>query len=665
MFFKSYRTTPLLLAAALWAVPAGAVTTAQLVSPFFKEESRLSMSCENVKALFNNGSRPLEQIFSKAAAAAMELDEDPDFRELVLHAGSAEGRWRYDVGARSVGAGVFAVELDKEFQLPFGDKTIPLQLNAAPPGTALETLAVAGSEESPVYIALLTRGEQRFIVGASDDSTLLETMAAVPDTEPLEPKHAPAPIGFVFFVPPSQLPLMFGQRDLPDKFFKTPFAFEAGISDTERSLRARLWSTTSEIVAFEAAKGSADTHPGYALPPVQEKPLLVGGGPLLALLSVEKLLPGEDALDSSLRQKLLPVMEKFGLTMSDLAEALRGRITVAVSGRSSGLLGSYPGFYLHLSGANQRVCELLLGLLEKQAKSRSSTETEPFTLGQWKGLRLSRNLLFSGYAASSPQGFIAAFQNSSELERTPSPADDIRNALARPSYFAFSLDLPALRAELKKLTDRFGLPGAKAERRRAAEAAIDALDAFGVFNITATGLNGADAELFVREPQFSRLLDRKMREKRDGRRGSDAEKQSGEEAPEALGGLRARAENQFRRVVGSCAADDGGIAAVYDGKPFSMELIAGAGRTQARFLSHASSAALGVGADRAERLTRQWNREHPDGPCAAACVRDGDGATVTISMTADYDSSVSDAQFAEKIDRFLAGLDSFYDLLKQ
>ena len=68
MFFKSYRTTPLLLAAALWAVPAGAVTTAQLVSPFFKEESRLSMSCENVKALFNNGSRPLEQIFSKAAA---------------------------------------------------------------------------------------------------------------------------------------------------------------------------------------------------------------------------------------------------------------------------------------------------------------------------------------------------------------------------------------------------------------------------------------------------------------------------------------------------------------------------------------------------------------------------------------------------------------------
>ena len=562
MSFLSYRTTPLFLAAALWAVPAGAVTTAQLVSPFFKEESRLSMSCENVKALFNDGARPLEQIFSKAAAAAMELDEDPDFRELVLHAGSAEGRWRYDVGARSVDTGVFAVELDDGFQLPFGSATFPLHLSAAPPGTTLETLAVAGSEESPVYIALLTRGEQRFIVGASDDSTLLEAMAAVPDTEPLEPKHAPAPIGFAFFLPQSQLPLLFGQRALPDKFLKAPFAFEVGISDTERSLRARLWSNASEIVAFEAAKGSADTHPGYALPPVQEKPLLVGGGPLLALLSVEKLLPSEDALDSSLRQKLLPTLEKFGLTMSDLAEVLRGRITVAVAGRSSGLLGSYPGFYLHLSGANQRVCELLLGLLQKQAESRASVKTEPFAQRQWQGLRLSNNLLFSGYAASSPRGFIAAFQNSAELERTPSPADDIRNALAKPGYFAFSLDFPALRTELKKLIDRFGPPSADAERRRAAEAAVDALDAFGVFNITVTGPDGADAELFVREPQFGRLLDQKMREER--RAPADGEKPAGPDAApeqrqeEAYGpgaGIRARAKRQFQQVVGSAAAE--------------------------------------------------------------------------------------------------------------
>ncbi|MST55192.1 hypothetical protein FYJ74_03935 [Pyramidobacter sp. SM-530-WT-4B] len=562
MSFLSYRTTPLFLAAALWAVPAEAVTTAQLVSPFFKEESRLSMSCENVKALFNDGARPLEQIFSKAAAAAMELDEDPDFRELVLHAGSAEGRWRYDVGARSVGTGVFAVELDDGFQLPFGSATFPLHLSAAPPGTTLETLAVAGSEESPVYIALLRRGGQRFIVGASDDSTLLEAMAAVPDTEPLEPKHAPAPIGFAFFLPQSQLPLLFGQRALPDKFLKAPFAFEVGISDTERSLRARLWSNASEIVAFEAAKGSADTHPGYALPPVQEKPLLVGGGPLLALLSVEKLLPSEDALDSSLRQKLLPALEKFGLTMSDLAEVLRGRITVAVAGRSSGLLGSYPGFYLHLSGANQRVCELLLGLLQKQAESRASVKTEPFAQGQWQGLRLSNNLLFSGYAASSPRGFIAAFQNSAELERTPSPADDIRNALAKPGYFAFSLDFPALRTELKKLIDRFGPPSADAERRRAAEATVDALDAFGVFNITVTGPDGADAELFVREPQFGRLLDQKMREER--RAPADGEKPAGPDAApeqrqeEASGpgaGIRARAKRQFQQVVGSAAAE--------------------------------------------------------------------------------------------------------------
>lgn len=562
MSFISYRTTLLLLAAALWAVPAGAVTTAQLVSPFFKEESRLSMSCENVKALFNNGSRPLERIFSKTAAAAMELDEDPDFRELVLHAGSVEGRWRYDVGARSVGAGVFAVELDDGFQLPFGSETFPLHLNAAPPGTTLETLAVAGSTESPVYIALLTRGGQRFIVGASDDSTLLETMAAVPDTEPLEPKHAPAPIGFAFFVPPSQLPLLFGRSDLPGRFLKAPFAFEVGISDTERSLRARLWSNANGTGAFEAAKGSADTHPGYVLPPVQEKPLLVGGGPLLALLSVEKLLPSEDALDGSLRQKLLPALENLGLTMSDLAEALRGRITVAVSGRSGGLLGSYPGFYIHLSGANRRVCDLLLGFLQKQAESRAAVKTEPFAQGQWKGLRLSNNLLFSGYAASSPRGFIAAFQDSAELERTPSPADDIRNALDKPGYFAFSLDLPALRTELKKLIDRFGSPGMDDERRRTAEETVDAMDAFGVFNITVTGLDGADAELFVREPQFSRLLDPKMREGRGA--SADGEKSTGpdatpeqrqEEAPGPEAGIRARSKRRFHRVVGNAAAE--------------------------------------------------------------------------------------------------------------
>lgn len=526
MSFKSYLTPPLLLAAALWSVPAAAVTTAQLVSPFFKEECRISVNCENVKTLFSNGSGPLEQIFSNAAAA-IGLNEDPNFRELLLHAGSAECRWRCDASARNTGTGVFAVELDDEFQLPFGSELIPLQLSAAPPGTKLETLTVAGSEESPVYIALLTRGGQRFIVGASDDSRLLETMASVTDTEPLEPRHAQAPVSFAFFLPQTQLHTLLGKNELSARL-KGPFAFEVGISGTERSLRAQLWSNAATLGASEPAKGSAGTHPGYTLPPVQERPLLVGGGPLLALLSVEKLLPSEDALNSSLRQKLLPSLESLGLTTSDLAEVLRGRITVAAAGRSGGLLGSYPGFYIHLSGANQRVCELLLELLQTQGESHASVAVEPFALGQWQGLRLSNKLLFSGYAAASPRGFIAAFQDSAELERTPSLTDDIRNALDDPAYFVFSLDFPALTLELKKLIDRFGSLSTDDRQRRTAKETVDAMDAFGVFNITVTAPDRASAELFVREPQFSRLLNQKMREKREA--AADDEKSAGPSA---------------------------------------------------------------------------------------------------------------------------------------
>lgn len=91
------------------------------------------------------------------------------------------------------------------------------------------------------------------------------------------------------------------------------------------------------------------------------------------------------------------------------------------------------------------------------------------------------------------------------------------------------------------------------ERRRAAEAAVDAMDAFGVFNITVTDLDGADVELFVREPQFGRMLDQKMREEWSGRKGSDAEKQDGEEASGPTGGIRARAKLRFRPAVGAAA----------------------------------------------------------------------------------------------------------------
>ncbi|MBQ4491213.1 MAG: hypothetical protein II965_08220, partial [Pyramidobacter sp.] len=64
------------------------------------------------------------------------------------------------------------------------------------------------------------------------------------------------------------------------------------------------------------------------------------------------------------------------------------------------------------------------------------------------------------------------------------------------------------------------------------------------------------------------------------------------------------------------------------------------------------------------RLVRQWRENNPSSPCELTCERTGDTAEVELSMVMPYSDAVTDAEFVRQADQFLAGLDSFYDLLK-
>ena len=87
--------------------------------------------------------------------------------------------------------------------------------------------------------------------------------------------------------------------------------------------------------------------------------------------------------------------------------------------------------------------------------------------------------------------------------------------------------------------------------------------------------------------------------------------------------------------------------------------------TQLRFVSAVRSTALNIGPERAERVVRQWRENNPSSPCELSSERKGDVTEIELSMVAPYSDAVTDAEFVKLADRFLAELDSFYDLAKR
>ena len=665
------------LTAALLAASACAVTPRQLVAPFFVDEDHLALGGRNLQELLND-TRPLSQIATKIALPlAREGVLQPALKEcldrigaFVFHNGvkTEEGEHREMVLAAEVMGDLPAAPAEAGFDIA-----------DVPDGTTLVPVGVYTVNGQKAYCAFLSRDGQNFIVAAKNDPALLSVMAAVPADIQTEPEPA-SPLWLSGYTPPSKLSQAFKKDVLPDALTK-PLRFTIGLDQTERSIRAHVWSNLSEFFTRDELPASGD------------RPFLIGSENLYGLLSFEGLY---NALGDN-RDKAVAAAAAVGLSEDDLAAVLSRRITIAAAGKSSSLIGSFPGAYIHLAGADRATGEKLVNLV-KLAAAEKSTKAEPFTQGPWQGVRMSKWML-TAYAAASDHGFVLAFQDTRELSRTPRPAPEIERLLAEKHDFVLCVDTQALADKLDSSLGMLSSLFLNDEQQRQIETALKTLEAFGVFTLVADSVEENDAELFVNPPAFARLIDNlsariKVVAPAHPAPGIVPPKQpqpslpavetppvvapapKTPDAPQPHAPVQAfvpnlqtteflRAAGQFKKLFpsASIAPQNSVVSALYDGKPVTMTLtrIPDEG-AQIRFVSTVRSTTLGIGPERAERLARQWRENNPSSPCELETKRIDDVTEIELSMVADYPADMTDAAFVKQADKFLAALDSLYDL---
>jgi len=643
---------------------SAAIEPRQLVSPFLTDDEHVAFGGNDLHALLKDESRPLGQIAAKIVLPLVRGEAlPPPIAECVDRIGPFAALITKDENSHR--ESVFAAEIRGE--LPAAPTGAGYTIENAPEGTTLAPVGIYTLNGRKIYCAFLSRSGQNFVIGAENDPALLNVIAAAPDDAQTDKPSYGHPLWVKGYTPPSRLSKVLKSELLPQALQK-PLRFEIGLDQTERSIRAHIWYNLSELFAVDE------------FPAPREKTFLIGSNDLYGLLSFE----GFAAALTPHLDKLEQAAAVVGLSAEDLAAVLSHRITIGAAGKSSGLIGSFPGFYIHLAGAEPVIAEKLLALATTAAKDRTS-KTETFTQGAWHGIRMSRWAMFSAFAAASEQGFVLAFQDSRELERTPSPAPEISQLLSQDHRFILCFDAQALMNKLDSALNMIGSLFMNDEQQRQMESAFKLMEAFGVFTLVADSIEESSAELYVNQPAFGQLLDdlsARVRLKADRPSAqpifpspdtpepAPARPQAAPQAFEPTLQFTAfsRASQQFKKLFpsASIAPRTCVASALYDGKPVTMTttLIEGEG-VQLRFVSAVRSTQLKIGPERAERLAREWLEKNASSPCELTSTRSGDETEIEVSLAIPYSADMTDAKFVKQADTFLAALDDFYDLAKR
>lgn len=482
----------LLFAVILVSSQAQALTARQIVEPFFGGETRATMGCDDVSSLLNGSDDPLAQVMSRLV---FPLIRDRTTAGALASIKAVAVRASERHGAEKREQTAFAIEIDPSFSVPV-PADAGFSLPPAPDGVKLDPLSMTKDG----YAALLRRGGQTFIIGASDDPLMLNAMAGVPEETPVESRHVDEPLWFVCNIARPGIEKLLRGTEVPD-VFDTALRVELGIGSTPDSFRARVWTNAAELMQ-ESSEPGRDCR--YA-------PLPIGGESLYGLLSFEGLA------SSMLRGKNFDIVkgwlhkaaQMLNLTDEEFYALVDSRLTVACAGSFSFLLGSLPGAYVHLEGIPRHVSEKLLSLcfaLINGQKSLSG-KSEFFSEGEWNGLRMMVGGMVPAYGAVSDRGLIFGLQDSGELSKKPSVASEISETLQSKPPFVLCLDTQTILARLRTLIASMGALVLGVEERQQVETVMQMLEGFGVFTLAADSVSECRAELFICQPAFGQLLD--------------------------------------------------------------------------------------------------------------------------------------------------------------
>lgn len=642
---------------------ARAITPRQLAAPSSAGERQVSYASfggNDLAALLEDGERPLSQVVAKIVLPAARdgslppavagcLDRIRAFALRVTERGKGDDE----------GSAVFAGEIDGE--LPEVPGVPASAAQSFPEGASILPAGTCVLNGDDVYFAFLSRGGGRFLLAARGDPSLLSAMAVAPEETPPEaPRAGNAPVWAAWSFEPTRLSKIFREDFLP-KALSTPLRAEAVLDQTDSSIRAHVRVNAEEFF------GDAE------VPRFDEKPLLIGGDSLCALLSFE----GLNAVLAAGWKKLVSSASEYGIGEDELASILSHRVTVGIAGKSSSFFGALPGFYVHLAGADGDTAGKLLSIAQQNA-ALGLSKTEEFSRGKWKGVRATRWSPVQAYAAASDEGFVIAVQDSGGLGRAPDAAPEIERAIEDKHRFVFAVDTRTLLDSVDSAIGALGSLFLKEKRQREIKSAFSVMKAFGCVTFVADNLSEGDAELFVSQPEFGRLLDdaaekialtapAPQEQQEEPELPSAEEVSPPEPAPEGDETF-ASAAARFTRIFPGASVEprEETASAIYDGKPVTMTVArTPEGGALIRFASETSSSLLNIGPDRAERLVRRWREVFPSSACELRSERNGDETDIELSLTVPVSQAASDADFTSRADRFLAALDGFYDLLAE
>ncbi len=423
----------------------------------------------------------------------------------------ALGAWNlcetFDPNFKKVELCLFAAELNGELSfddlasLGFGGVRAPDFGVASPAGAAVTPLAVM---ESNIYagrlnVALLERGGGRYLIAASGAPAVLTAMAAAPEGGPAEARHVGANVWMRVYQTAGTLAARgVGVSDGMD--------IELGLTDTPMSLKLVVWTNAAEILSGLAGK---DVRGAFSGGVPAAPPLLFGHAPLAALLNVSAsflpegfrlsdALPAERAGEaSSLEERAVGELARFGFGWDDVVKILRGNITLGLAGKfHAPMIGEVPGLYLNVSGIDAAKAAVLVEMCVSQLGGAFG-EAEPYDAGGWKGYHFGG--MFTGLIAAGEKGLLAAAMDTDRFGEF-SCSDPGLAAATEPRNFAFALNTKALRPVLRRIFDTYGdeILGMGGD---AAKARSDEIDTIidGLKWVDAISLVSEDAETFALE----------------------------------------------------------------------------------------------------------------------------------------------------------------------
>lgn len=278
-----------------------------------------------------------------------------------------------------------------------------------------------------------------------------------------------------------------------------PVKAEIAVNSGESSLRFSCYANFTDQLSALCGKDVRALLCGGA-PSVA--PVLMGGDPVLLVKNIcLSCIPENFRLSDILEGDMLAMadsavngsLQGAGLDFADLLSILRGNITFGIGGRVSYDGKDFPGMWLNLRGAPEKLASML-------AMLAPMLDAEPYESPVLKGFRVTAPVTaFAGFGAN---GMTLAVMNGDQLSLVPDTAPLTAEAL-EPRTFAWTMNVKSVmdnlagnRDDIKKL---FGMLPDE-ESRTSAEGMFDMITGYAAM------MNGIVSKIAVYSDDFDTVI---------------------------------------------------------------------------------------------------------------------------------------------------------------